>query len=82
MTYKATVYSKPGCIHCTNLKRSLIEMGVAFEEIDVSKDQEAYLKVTEDWGYRQVPVLEFDGDTWVNPTQKDLDDLLWWVGNG
>lgn len=76
LVYKATVYSKPGCIHCVELKGKLIKLGLAFEEIDVTKDQDAFIKVTEDWGYRQVPVLEFDGDTWVNPTDKDLTDLM------
>lgn len=71
-----TVYSKPGCTHCTQLKKKLLSMGIGYKEIDVSQDREAYERVTEDWGYRQVPVLEFDGGTWVNPSHDALGEIL------
>lgn len=71
-----TVYSKPGCSHCTELKKKLIRMDIGYKEIDVSQDRAAYERVTEDWGYRQVPVIEFEGDTLVNPSNEALRELL------
>lgn len=71
-----TIYSKPGCAHCVQLKEKLMDMGIGYKEIDVSQDREAFERVTEDWGYRQVPVLEFDGDTWVNPSHDALGEIL------
>lgn len=71
-----TVYSKPGCHHCTELKKQLENLGYGYREIDVSQDRAAYERVTEDWGYRQVPVIEFEGDTLVNPSNEALRELL------
>lgn len=71
-----TVYSKPWCHHCTELKKQLENLGYGYREIDVSQNQEAYERVTEDWGYRQVPVIEFEGDTLVNPSIVALKELL------
>lgn len=71
-----TVYSKPGCHHCTELKKQLENLGYGYREIDVSQDREAFERVTEDWGYRQVPVIEFEGDTLVNPSNEALKELL------
>lgn len=59
-----TVYSKPGCTQCVSLKTALDKRGIAYREIDVSVDPEALRHVTDELGYRQMPVVETADDHW------------------
>lgn len=73
---EATIYTKPDCIHCINLKTHLKYLRVDFEEVDVSRDEEALNKVRDLWGYKTVPVLEYDGDTLGNPSYPEVVEFL------
>lgn len=67
------VYGKAnGCGHCDSAKEQLIKNGIEFEFIDVMSDSES-LSLIKSLGYRQVPVIEYEGD-WF--TLKDIDDLI------
>lgn len=71
-----TVYSKPNCPHCDRVKNQLRQLGYDFHEVNVQQDDEQRNKLVEDWGYRLVPVVEFDGDTIMNPSPTDLEQFL------
>lgn len=71
-----TVYSKPNCPHCDRVKNQLRKLGYDFHEVNVQQDDEQRTKLVEDWGYRLVPVVEFDGDTIMNPSPTDLEQFL------
>lgn len=59
-----TVYSKPNCVQCTQTKRKLDQVGLAYEEVDLTLDAAAMAKV-QDMGYRQAPVIIADEQHWA-----------------
>lgn len=71
------VYGKGnGCVNCNIAKDILSKYNIEYKFIDVTEDDEA-LKLIKSLGYRQVPVIENEGD-WY--TLKTLDDLLFTLG--
>lgn len=59
-----TVYSKPNCGPCRATKHALQSKGIAFTEVDVSKDADGHAFVT-NLGYRGVPVVHVsDANHW------------------
>ncbi len=57
-----TVYTTPTCPHCKRVKDFLTEKGIEFEEIDVSSDKEAAMKMVKKSGQMAVPQTEFNGN--------------------
>ncbi|PTV70234.1 glutaredoxin domain-containing protein [Agrobacterium pusense] len=55
-----TLYTKPGCVQCTALARSMTRAGIDFDIVDISEDREAFDLVV-GMGFRQVPVVVADG---------------------
>jgi glutaredoxin-like protein len=71
------VYGKGnGCVSCNIAKDTLKRYNIEYKFIDITEDNEA-LKLIKSLGYRQVPVIENEGD-WY--TLKNLDDLLFTLG--
>jgi glutaredoxin-like protein NrdH len=71
------VYGKGnGCVNCNIAKDMLERNNIEYKFIDITEDDEA-LKLIRSLGYRQVPVIENEGD-WY--TLKTLDDLLFTLG--
>lgn len=58
-----TVYTLPACVQCDSTKRYLKNKLIDFQEVDMSKDEEALQRVRE-WGYTQAPVVEFGDERW------------------
>lgn len=59
------VYSKPaGCHQCILTKKELDKLGVPYEDIDVTSDQEAFRFITEELGYSSVPVVVAGDQHW------------------
>ncbi|WP_321499685.1 glutaredoxin-like protein NrdH [Breoghania sp.] len=58
-----TVYSKPACVQCTATTRALDQRGVAYNLIDLTRDDSAMEKV-QSLGYRQAPVVVAGEDHW------------------
>ncbi len=58
-----TVYTKPACVQCNATYKALDKLGVAYESVDISLDQEArdYVMAL---GYLQAPVVVAGGDHW------------------
>lgn len=71
------VYGKSnGCANCVVAKETLEKHNIEYKFIDVMEDKSA-LDFIKSMGYRQVPVIENEGD-WY--TLKTLEDLLFKLG--
>ena len=53
---KIVVYSKPDCSHCVDTKLRLQELGITYEDVDISKDTAAKEFVVNE-GHRTVPQI-------------------------
>jgi glutaredoxin-like YruB-family protein len=70
------VYSTPTCPYCIRAKKYLVDKGVAFENIDVSSDEDALKQMVDISGQMGVPVLVIDGDVIVGFDQTRIDQKL------
>jgi len=64
------IYTTPYCPYCVRAKRLLDRKGVSYEEIDVARDDEARIALSERTGLRTVPQI-FIGEAHVGGS----DDL-------
>jgi glutaredoxin 3 len=55
------VYSTPACPFCKKTKDLLLELGVLFENIDVSSNKDAAKDMIAKTGQIGVPVIDIDG---------------------
>ncbi len=58
---KVIVYSTPTCPYCHLAKDFLKENKIAFEDVDVSKNQDRAQEMIEKSGQMGVPVLDVNG---------------------
>jgi glutaredoxin 3 len=70
------VYSTPVCPYCHTLKEFLKERGVAFEDIDVSKDDKIMDDMIQRSGQMGVPVVEIDGQMIIGFDREKILNLL------
>lgn len=70
------VYSTETCPWCKKVKEFLGEKGVEFEDIDVSKDQEAVKEMMEKSGQMGVPVVDINGTIIVGFDQAKIEEAL------
>ncbi|SEB44353.1 glutaredoxin 3 [Rhodobacter sp. 24-YEA-8] len=68
---KVEIYTTPTCPYCLAAKRLLTKKGVAFTEIDVSRDPDLRIAMTNRAGGRRSVPQIFIGDTHVGGS----DDL-------
>ena len=73
---KVIVYSTPTCPWCTKAKQYLTQIGVDFEEKDVSVDVRAAKEMVELTKQMGVPVIVIDGNPVVGFDKKRIDQLL------
>jgi len=73
---KVIVYSTPTCPWCTKAKQYLKQVGVDFEEKDVSVDVRAAKEMVELTKQMGVPVIVIDGNPVVGFDKKRIDQLL------
>ena len=71
------VYGKRnGCGNCNIAKDMLDRNNIEYKFIDITEDEKAF-ELVKSLGYKQVPIIENEGD-WY--TLKTLDDLLFTLG--
>jgi len=68
------VFTKPQCYGCTFTKRKLDELGLDYEAIDVTENEEAMARVTE-LGYMQLPVVVAGDQHWSGYSPDRLEAL-------
>jgi glutaredoxin-like YruB-family protein len=73
---KVKVFSTPACPYCIVLKKFLTENGIDFEDIDVSKDEQAVNEMVQKSGQMGVPVIEIDGQIVVGFDREKICQLL------
>ncbi|HYU21104.1 MAG TPA: glutaredoxin family protein [Chloroflexota bacterium] len=71
------MYTTPWCGYCVSTKRYLDSKGVAYDEIDIDQHPEFGERIERaTGGHRTVPTLEIDGRILVNPSRRELDEVL------
>jgi mycoredoxin len=71
------MFSTTWCGYCRRLKRQLDEAGVPFEEVDLDREPEHGAKImAATGGLRIVPTLEIGERLLVNPTLREVTDVL------
>jgi len=73
---RVIVYSGPGCPPCGLLKNYLRRHGVAFREIDISRDERAAREIVRRSGQMAVPQTDVDGRLVVGFDRAKLSRLL------
>ena len=73
---KVKLYTTPICPYCLSLKEFLKEHNIEFEEIDVSRNQEAAKEMIEKTGQMGVPVVEINGEVVVGFDREKIKNLL------
>lgn len=74
---KTVIYSTPTCPYCIRVKKYLEDMGVSFENYDVSSDQEKLKEMMEKSKQMGVPVVEINGKVIVGFNKKKIDDEIY-----
>lgn len=74
---KTVIYSTPTCPYCLRVKKYLEDMGVSFENYDVSSDQEKLKEMVEKSKQMGVPVVEINGKVIVGFNKKKIDDEIY-----
>lgn len=59
-----TVYTKPACVQCKATQRTLDKLGIPYESVDISVNQEAREYVM-GLGYMIAPVITVGEDHWA-----------------
>lgn len=58
-----TVYTMPNCVQCDQTKRYFDQKKIDYTTVDISRDEDAYNKVTA-MGYKSAPVVVTADDAW------------------
>lgn len=73
---KIRIYSTPTCPYCHMAKDFFKQRGIAFEDIDVSSNQEAAREMIRKTGMTGVPQIEINGRMIVGFNKKALEKEL------
>ncbi len=69
------VYSTPSCPYCSMAKDFLRSKRVPFEDIDVSRNQQAAMDMIRKSGQSGVPVIDFNGEIIIGFDRGRLERL-------
>jgi mycoredoxin len=75
---QVTMYSTTWCGYCRRLKLQMDQAGIAYDEIDIERDEDAAKFVESvNGGNQTVPVIRFpDQTTATNPSLRDVQAKL------
>lgn len=73
---KIIVYSTPTCPYCVYAKTFFKEMGVSYEDVDVSKDRARAIEMVEKSGQMGVPVIDIGGKIVIGFRPDEFKSLL------
>ena len=77
MAQSVKMYTTTWCGYCKSTKRYLDSKGVQYEEIDIEEHPEYGERIEQaTGGFKTVPTLEIDGRIMVNPSRRELDEVL------
>lgn len=69
-----TVYTKPACVQCDATKRHLDKLGLEYETIDITQDEEAYQKIV-GLGFQAAPVVITKDNSWSGYQPGKINEL-------
>lgn len=69
------VYSKPNCPQCEATKRQLDKLGIAYEEIDITRHRAELARLVA-MSYRVAPVVETGDDAWSGYQPEKIRSLV------
>lgn len=70
------IYSTPTCPHCIRAKQFLNDHNIAFENIDVSENEQAAEEMIAKSGQMGVPVVDIDGEIIVGFDRERISKAL------
>lgn len=70
-----TLYSKPDCPQCELTKRDMDILGISYQTVDISQEQDQLEKLAS-MGYRSAPVVETATDIWSGYDQEKIKNLV------
>jgi glutaredoxin-like protein NrdH len=70
-----TVYTKPACVQCDATKRTLDKLGVPYEAIDVTTNQDAFDMLVEK-GFKAMPVVNAGDEWWSGFNPEKINGLV------
>jgi glutaredoxin-like YruB-family protein len=73
---KITVYSSPDCMYCYTVKGYLEDKGFEYEEINIYDDTQAYEKMVEFSGQKNVPVIVIGEEIIVGWDKEKFKEVL------
>jgi len=73
---KIKVYSTPSCPYCHLTKEFLKENNIEFEDIDVSKDENALMEMINKSGQMGVPVIDIDGEIIIGFNRAEIERII------
>ena len=76
MDKKVKIYSTPTCPYCIRAKQFLKDNNIAFEDVDVSSNQQAAAEMIQKSGQMGVPVLDIGGDIIVGFDREGIQRAL------
>ncbi|MBN1157941.1 MAG: hypothetical protein JXA61_01055 [Bacteroidales bacterium] len=76
MQKSVKVYSTPSCSWCNTLKAYLRKQGIAFTEIDISRDDQAARELVRRSGQSGVPQTEIEGQIIVGFDRAKINNAL------
>lgn len=68
------VYTKPGCVQCERTKRLMDSLGIIYETVDVSTNQEARENLIAQ-GYSQMPIVHTQDGEWSGFRPDKIKEL-------
>ena len=74
--HNVIVYSTPTCPYCVYAKNYFTKNGVAFKDMDVSRDRKAAEEMVMKSGQMGVPVIDIDGNILVGFQPDEFEKLL------
>lgn len=75
-TKKVIIYSTPTCPYCVYAKNFFKGKGVAFEDVDVSRDRARAMEMVEKSGQMGVPVIDIGGNIIVGFQPEAFEELI------
>ena len=70
-----TVYSKPNCPQCDLTKRDMDILGIEYQTIDITQNQEKLAELAAQ-GFRSAPVVQTDNEIWAGYDQAKIKELV------
>ena len=74
--HSVTVYSTPTCPYCVMAKNYFKKIGVEYNDVDVSTDDNAAREMVMKSGQMGVPVIDIDGNIIVGFQPDAFQELL------